>query len=34
MYKWYDTYKGSINNLAIVKNHNIIITSVKGIYIY
>lgn len=28
--KWYENYKGGINNLAIVKSHDVITTSTKG----
>lgn len=30
MHKWYENYKGGINNLAIVKSHNIVTTSIKS----
>lgn len=30
MYTWYENYKGGINNLVIVKSHNIVTTSLKG----
>lgn len=30
MYKWYENYKGGMWNLAVVKSHNIVTTSLKG----
>ncbi|APH21046.1 TPA: hypothetical protein PTV74_003315 [Clostridium botulinum] len=30
MFKWYENYKGGINNLAVVKSFNVTTTSIKG----